>query len=82
MRLSRVDAFIRDSKSAASDFIIFTYLRIYAYENELSPKHFEQLIQSMDNVRDKYRQQSGKVPAFVTDTFRPDMRKRVAIKHS
>ena len=79
----RIQKFIRESTSAVSDYIIYTYLRIYAYENEMSQKQLNVLIDIMDNVREKYRKEldTEKVPAFLKDTFRPRMRKRVALKH-
>jgi hypothetical protein len=80
----RINAFLRESASGASDFIIYSYLRTFAYETELPKKQLDSLIETMDNVRGKYRQQvnKDKIPAFVTDTFRPDIRKRIALKHT
>ena len=73
--LKEIREVIKYNKSYILDTIIYLYLRIYCHETLLDSKKLEKLIKLMDELRDKHIPAKKKLPPFVKDTFRDDLKR-------
>jgi len=75
-----VKQLIIDSKSSVIDYIVFTYIRIYCYENKLSTETLDQTIALLEQIRGKYAVAHSTIPNIARDTFASDVRKEITLK--
>lgn len=75
-----VKQLIIDSRSSVIDYIVFTYIRVYCYENKLSSETLDQAIALLEQIRGKYAETHAKIPGIARNTFASDVRKELTLK--
>lgn len=75
-----VKKIIAHSKSAVCDYIIYTYIRWYCFENQLTDEDLAEVLDLLEDIRNKYVQPARNLPPFVKDTFHSDVRKAISLR--
>ena len=79
--LDAVNKIVRKPNHFVYDNIIYLYIIIYCYENNVTPNVLDALLEILRKIRENHASTNKILPAHLKETFISDLRHRLLVKH-